>query len=137
MARRLNQEAAKAVKYGGVSEEEALKMVTINPAKMLHVDKQVGSLAVGKDADLVIWSDNPLSIYAKALTTLVDGAVYFDRDKDAQMRKQIAAERTRLIQKMVGEKRSGGPVGPAIPAFNLLMGCNDHEHYHGLLDLED
>ncbi|TAD93384.1 MAG: amidohydrolase, partial [Bacteroidetes bacterium] len=137
MARRLNQEAAKAVKYGGVSEEEALKMVTINAAKMLHIEKQVGSLTVGKDADLVIWSDNPLSIYAKALTTMVDGAVYFDREKDAQLRKQIAAERTRLIQKMIGEKRGGGAVGPAIPAFNLHMGCNDHEHYKGLLDVED
>lgn len=137
MARRLNQEAAKAVKYGGISEEEALKMVTINPAKMLHVDKQVGSIAVGKDADLVIWSDNPLSIYAKALTTVVDGIVYFDREKDAQLRKQIATERTRLIQKMIGEKRSGGPVGPAIPAFNIILGCGDHEHYQGVLDLED
>jgi len=66
MARRLNQEAAKSVKYGGLTEEEALKMVTINPAKMLHVDGKVGSIKVGKDADLVLWSDNPLSIYAKA-----------------------------------------------------------------------
>ncbi|HQR02365.1 MAG TPA: amidohydrolase family protein, partial [Ferruginibacter sp.] len=76
MARRLNQEASKSVKYGGMSEEEALKMVTINPAKMLHVDSKVGSLKVGKDADIVIWSDNPLSIYAKAEKTIVDGIIY-------------------------------------------------------------
>ena len=66
MARRLNQEAAKAVKYGGLSEEEAWKFVTLNPAKMLRIDNRVGSIKVGKDADVVLWSDNPLSIYAKA-----------------------------------------------------------------------
>jgi imidazolonepropionase-like amidohydrolase len=65
MARRLNQEAAKIVKYGGVSEEEALKMVTLNPAKMLHVEDKVGSLKVGKDGDIVVCTDNPLSIYAR------------------------------------------------------------------------
>ena len=65
MARRLNQEAAKSVKYGGMSEEDALKMVTINPAKMLHVDSKTGSIKVGKDADLVVWSDNPLSFMLK------------------------------------------------------------------------
>ena len=88
MARRLNQEAAKSVKYGGMSEEEAWKMVTINPAKMMHIDEQTGSIKAGKDADLVIWSDNPLSIYAKAEKTIVDGIIYFDRDKDAAMRIQ-------------------------------------------------
>ncbi|HEY0732414.1 MAG TPA: amidohydrolase family protein, partial [Chitinophagaceae bacterium] len=72
MARRLNQEAAKVVKYGGVSEEEALKMVTLNAAKMLHVDDKVGSLKAGKDGDVVVWSDHPLSIYAKSLYTIVD-----------------------------------------------------------------
>lgn len=66
MARRLNQEAAKSIKYAGMSEEDALKMVTLNPAKLLHVDNRVGSIKEGKDADLVLWSDNPLSIYAIA-----------------------------------------------------------------------
>ena len=83
MARRLNQEAAKIVKYGGVSEQEALKMVTLNPAKALHIADKVGSIKAGKDADVVLWSDNPLSIYAKSLYTIVDGTVYFDREKDA------------------------------------------------------
>ncbi|MEP6513565.1 MAG: amidohydrolase, partial [Parafilimonas sp.] len=107
MARRLNQEAAKSIKYGNVSEEEAFKMCTLNPATMLHVADRVGSIKIGKDADVVLWSDNPLSIYAKPEKTLVDGIIYFDIDKDAQMRKYIAAERNRLIQKMLAEKKSG------------------------------
>src|SRR5690606_3160312 len=76
MARRLNQEAANSVKFGGMSEEDALKMVTLNPAKMLHVDNRVGSIKEGKDADLVLWSDHPLSIYAMSEKTIVDGVVY-------------------------------------------------------------
>jgi imidazolonepropionase-like amidohydrolase len=103
MARRLNQEAAKAVKYGGVSEEEAWKMVTLNPAKMLHLDERMGSLKEGKDADIVIWSDNPLSIYAKAEQTYVDGIKYYDINEDKAMRAQIEAERNALIQKMLEE----------------------------------
>ncbi|PZR25287.1 MAG: amidohydrolase [Citrobacter freundii] len=133
MARRLNQEAAKIVKYGGVSEEEALKMVTLNPAKMLHVDDRVGSLKIGKDGDVVVWSDNPLSIYAKSLYTIVDGTVYFDRAKDAEMQKLVDVERNRLIRKMNGEKRSGGAVIPAQPSYQLMFTCSDHGHSHGLL----
>ena len=135
MARRLNQEAAKIVKYSGISEEEAFKMVTLNPAKMLHIDNKVGSIKTGKDADLVLWSDNPLSIYAKAEKTLVDGIVYFDREKDAELRKQIIAERNRLIQKMLEEKKGGAPTGPATPSFRNVNTCMDHNHYHGLLDI--
>jgi imidazolonepropionase-like amidohydrolase len=104
MARRLNQEAAKSVKYGGLTEEQCLKMVTLNPAKMLHVDDRVGSLKVGKDGDVVVWTDNPLSIYAKSLYTIVDGTIYFDRAKDAEMQKWVDSERARLIKKMNGEK---------------------------------
>jgi imidazolonepropionase-like amidohydrolase len=137
MARRLNQEAAKAVKYGGLGEEEALNMVTINPAKMLHVDDRVGSIKVGKDADLVLWSDHPLSIYAKSLYTLVDGRVFFDREKDMQMRKQVQEERTRLIKKMVGEKGAGRPTIPAQPSYKLVHTCGDHHHKMGLLELHD
>ncbi len=132
MARRLNQEAGKVVRYGGVSEEDALKMVTLNPAKALHVDDKVGSLKAGKDADIVIWSDNPLSIYAKSEKTIVDGIVYFDREKDAEQRKKISSERFRLTQKMIGEKRSGGPVRPAEPSFQVLLSCGDHDHKDGL-----
>jgi imidazolonepropionase-like amidohydrolase len=136
MARRLNQEAAKSVKYGGLSEEEALKMVTINPAKMLHIDSKVGSIKAGKDADLVVWSDNPLSIYAKAEKTMVDGIIYFDREKDAQMRKQVQAERSRLVAKMAGEKRAGRPTVPAAPSFKEVHICNDHSHKLGMLEIE-
>src|SRR5207253_1790866 len=89
MGRRLNQEAGKTVKYGGVSEEDALKMVTLNPAKLLHLDNHQGSIKVGKDADLVLWSDNPLSIYAKALQTYIDGICYFDRERDLKLREDI------------------------------------------------
>jgi imidazolonepropionase-like amidohydrolase len=136
MARRLNQEAAKSIKYGGLTEEEALRMVTINPAKMLHVDAQVGSIKVGKDADLVLWSDNPLSIYAKAEKTIVDGTVYFDRQKDEEMRRQVIAERNRLVQKMLGEKRSGGPVAPFTPSYQVILNCGDHAHSHGLFTID-
>lgn len=137
-ARRLNQEAAKSVKYGGMSEEDALKMVTLNPATALHVADKVGSIKVGKDADIVIWSDHPLSIYAKPEKTIVDGIIYFDLDRDLQLRKQIAAERNRLVQKMLGEKRSGAAMAPATPSFQVLLGCGDHsEHSNGLITVEE
>ncbi|HEX2628823.1 MAG TPA: amidohydrolase family protein, partial [Chitinophagaceae bacterium] len=132
----LNQEAAKIVKYGGVSEEDALKMVTLNPAKMLHVDQYVGSLKVGKDGDVVLWSDHPLSIYAKSLYTIVDGTIYFDRQKDEQLQKLVDVERTRLIRKMNGEKRSGGAVIPAQPSYQIMHTCSDHGHSHGLLVID-
>ena len=136
MARRLNQEAAKTMKYGGLSAEEALDMVTINPAKMLHVSDKVGSLKVGKDADVVVWSDNPLSIYAKSLYTIVDGTIYFDRQKDEQMQKDVEAERNRLVKKMNGEKRSGGMTIPAQPSYQVILSCSDHGHSHGLLVID-
>ena len=128
MARRLNQEAAKVVKYGGVSEEDALKMVTLNPAKALHIADKVGSIKTGKDADVVLWTDNPLSIYAKVEKTIVDGVVYFDRTKDAEMSKKITAEKTRLTQKLLGEKRAGMPMGRPMPSFQTILTCGDHEH---------
>ena len=101
MARRLNQEAAKAVKYGGVPEEEALKFVTLNPAILLHLDDQIGSLEAGKDADLVVWSDHPLSIYAQCEQTYVDGRRLFDQEEDLAMREAMRSERARLIQLML------------------------------------
>ena len=133
MARRLNQEAAKTIKYGGLTPEEALNLVTINPAKMLHVDEKVGSLKVGKDADVVVWSDSPLSIYAKSLYTIVDGTVYFDRQRDEQLQKEVDAERVRLVKKLTGEKRSGTPTIPAQPSYQIMHTCSDHGHSHGLL----
>ncbi len=122
MGRRLNQEAAKTVKYGGVPEEDALKMVTINPAKLLHIDKRTGSLAAGKDADLVIWSDNPLSIYARVEKTFVDGTCYYDVERDEQMRLWNDQERARIIQKMLSAKEAGEPVKQ--PVFK------QEKHFH-------
>jgi imidazolonepropionase-like amidohydrolase len=107
MGRRLNQEAAKTVKYGGMTEEQAWKMVTLNPAKMLHLDHRMGSIKVGKDADLVLWTGNPLSIYSKPEMTMVDGAVYFSREQDEAGRAYIRSERQRLIRKMILAKQAG------------------------------
>ena len=107
MARRLNQEAAKSVTYGKLSEEEALKLVTLNPAKMLHVDNRIGSLKAGKDADIVLWSADPLSIYAVAEKTYVDGVPYWDIDQDAAKQKALKADEARIIQKMIAAKNSG------------------------------
>jgi imidazolonepropionase-like amidohydrolase len=119
MGRRLNQEAGKSVKYGGMSEEDALKMVTLNPAKALHIDQYVGSIEHGKDADLVIWSDHPLSVYAVVQKTFIDGRLYFDRDRDHEMQLWVTAERQRLVQKMLDspdkdKKKFEGKNGPQI-----------------------
>lgn len=135
-ARRLNQEAAKTVKYGGVGEEDALKMVTLNPAKALHVADKVGSIKIGKDADLVLWSNHPLSIYAVAEKTMVDGIVFFDRTRDLELRKKISSERNRLVQKMLGEKRSGAPTRPAEPSWQVILSCGDHDHHDGLITVD-
>lgn len=138
MARRLNQEAAKSIKYGGVAEEEALKMATLNPATMLHIADRVGSIKTGKDADVVLWSDHPLSIYAKSLYTIVDGTVYYDRAKDEQLRQSLASERNRLIQKLIAEKRTPGGAGRTVPARPRAEEYNeceiDHKHKRSILD---
>ncbi|MDP4257591.1 MAG: amidohydrolase family protein [Bacteroidota bacterium] len=136
-ARRLNQEAAKSVKYGGMSEQDALKMVTLNPATALHVADRVGSIKVGKDADLVLWSDHPLSIYARAEKTIVDGIVYYDMERDLVLRKRISEERNRLIQRMIAEKKTGAPTTPARPHFQVQLSCGDHEHHDGLLTIDE
>ncbi|HVQ37201.1 MAG TPA: amidohydrolase [Pyrinomonadaceae bacterium] len=97
-ARRLNIEAAKAMRYGGLTEEQALKLVTINPAIQLGIQDRVGSLEVGKDADLAIWNGHPLSVYARVDTTFIDGAVFFDRQQDLARRADILKERAQLEQ---------------------------------------
>ncbi|MFQ6674419.1 MAG: amidohydrolase family protein, partial [Fidelibacterota bacterium] len=101
LARRMNTEAAKAVKYGELTEEEALKLVTLNPAIQLGIDKRVGSLEEGKDADFVIWSGNPLSTYTVCEQTWIDGRNYFNMVRDQQMRRELKEERSRLIQKIL------------------------------------
>ncbi len=103
MGRRLNQEAAKAIKYGGISETEALKLVTLNPAKILHLDDRMGSIKVGKDADLVLWTDNPLSVYSRASKTMIDGTIYYDEVTDMHMKAQMDSERNRIIANILRE----------------------------------
>ncbi|MEE9167581.1 MAG: amidohydrolase family protein [Candidatus Neomarinimicrobiota bacterium] len=130
LARRLNTEAAKAVKYGGLSEEEALKFVTLNPAIQLGIDERVGSLEEGKDGDFVVWSGNPLSTYTVCEQTWIDGMKYFDLVRDQQERREVNAERSRLIQKILSyEEESGGEEmntesshSPPIHPFGCLEG---------------
>jgi len=111
LARRLNTEASKAVRYGGMSRAEALKLVTINPAKQLGIDHRTGSLEVGKDGDFVIWSDDPLSTYARCEQTWIEGARYFSLDSDRDHRDAVQRERSRLVQKILkeshGDRASG------------------------------
>jgi len=98
-ATHLNQEAAKSMKYGGLTHDEALKLVTLNPAIQLGIDKRVGSIDVGKDADLVIYNHDPLSAYAVVQKTLIDGRVYFDRAKDLSERAEREKEKKALLEK--------------------------------------
>lgn len=127
MSRRLNQEAAKAVKYGGVSEEEAWKFVTLNPAKLLHIDDKVGSIKTGKQADLVLWTDHPMSIYTKAQTTMIEGTVYFDLERDAQLRRKIDNERNELMNMMLLEKNKGMKTQPAKKKDKVHHHCDTVE----------
>jgi len=113
-ATHLNQEAAKTMKYGGLSHDEALKLVTLNPAIQLGIDKRVGSIDVGKDADLVIYNHDPLSAYAVVQKTLIDGRVYFDRQRDIAERgarekekKELMEKEKKSEEKKPGEKKPG------------------------------
>ena len=108
LARRMNVEAAKAIRWGNMSPAEALKMVTINPAKQLHIDKLTGSLEPGKDADIVLWTGDPLSPLSMPEKTFVDGNLLFDRAADLAARKELEAEKTRLMK----ELSSGQPPSP-------------------------
>jgi imidazolonepropionase-like amidohydrolase len=113
LMRHLNSEAGKAMKYGGMSETEALAMVTINPAKQLGIDNRVGSIEVGKDADLVIYDKFPLSDYAKVQKVLIDGHKYFDRDSEVSGRPAKDAEKQKLLDKLkqAAPPRQGAPTG--------------------------
>jgi imidazolonepropionase-like amidohydrolase len=102
--RHLNQEAAKAMRWGGMSETEALKLVTLNPAIMLGIDDRVGSIEVGKDADLAIFTNHPLSVYSVVEKTLIDGLVYFDREVDHERREALEQEKQALLEKERGQQ---------------------------------
>ena len=112
MGRRLNQEAAKAVKYGGTSEEDAWKMITLNPAKLLHLEERMGSIKINKDADIVLWSNNPLSVYSKVIQTYVDGKLMFDQEVDKKLQARDKQERMRIIQLMSQDKSGGEKTKP-------------------------
>jgi imidazolonepropionase-like amidohydrolase len=135
--RRLNQEAAKSVKYGGMSEEDAWKMVTLNPAKLLHLDSRMGSIKVGKDADVVLWTDHPLSVYANVEKTIVDGVVYFDIEKDAQARAALRTERARLIQKMKDVKKVGGKMQKGGSKMQLEFHCDSERQDYSFENMNE
>ncbi|MBF9252742.1 amidohydrolase family protein [Pontibacter sp. 172403-2] len=128
MARRLNQEAAKSVKYAGMSEEDALKMVTLNPAKLLHLDDRMGSIKAGKDADIVLWNNHPLSVYAKPLKTFVDGIAYYDVERDAQLRQDMEKERMRLVQEMLNAKTGGAKTQAPASKRVRVLDCDEVEY---------
>ena len=124
MSRRLNQEAAKSVKYGKVSEEEAWNFVTLNPAKLLHIDERVGSIKEGKDADVVLWTDHPLSVYAKAEKTIIEGVVYFDLERDLQLREEVAEQKNILTTQMLKAKNNGVKTQPVKATKKEEMHCD-------------
>jgi imidazolonepropionase-like amidohydrolase len=124
MIRRLNQEAAKSVKYGGLNEEEAWKFVTINPAKLLHIDDRVGSIKEGKDADVVLWNAHPLSVYAKPEYTLIEGKIYFSLKEDKKRREQLNAERSQLINMMLKAKNKGLKTQPIKKDTKEFLDCH-------------
>jgi imidazolonepropionase-like amidohydrolase len=131
MARRLNQEAAKSMKYGGLKPEEAIRLCTINPAKMLHIDNRTGSIKTGKDADLVLWSDDPLSIYARALYTMVDGTIYFDASTQDSIISRDNKIRGMIMQKMTEAIRNGEKPNPGVSGEQMILwDCESEEAVH-------
>jgi N-acetylglucosamine-6-phosphate deacetylase len=139
LARHLNHEAAKAVKYGGVPPAEALKFVTLNPAKQLRIDQHTGSLKVGKHADLVVWSGSPLSNFSRCEQTWIDGRKYFDLEDDAQSRQQSRQMHATLVQKVLqsGEKMEADGEGKTAEEDRWDRDdafCHHHEHPFDLHD---
>jgi imidazolonepropionase-like amidohydrolase len=116
LMRHLNDEAAKTMKYGGLNETEALSLVTINPAKQLMIDNRVGSIEVGKDADLTIFDKHPLSNYAKVEKVFIDGQLYFDRASDLADRPERETEKKKLMDKEKEEQKKNAPAGRGRPA---------------------
>jgi imidazolonepropionase-like amidohydrolase len=123
--RRLNLDAAKMMKYGGVPEQDALQMITLNPAKHLGIDKRTGSIETGKDGDLVIWSEHPFSVYTVAETTIIEGDVYFDRAQDKANRAALAAERAELEKLDQNKAPGSGGTSPRVPAERVRGDLDD------------
>jgi imidazolonepropionase-like amidohydrolase len=114
-ARRLNIEAAKAMRYGNLTEEQSLKLITINPAIQLGIQDRVGSLEVGKDADLAIWNGHPFSVYSRVDTTFIDGEVFFDRQQDLAKRADLQKERALLEQAEPNRPPARSATSPQAP----------------------
>jgi len=137
LARRLNTEAAKTMKYGGLSPEDALKLVTINPARQLRIDAKTGSLETGKEADFVIWNGHPLSNYASVKQTWIDGRKYFDREEDRKQRSQIQRMRAALVQRILASGETMAEPGESTGRQRELwpredIFCGHHRHLmHG------
>ncbi len=124
LSRRLNLEAAKAFKYGNISQEEAWKFVTLNPAKLLNLDDKVGSLKVGKDADIVIWDGHPMSLYTKAEQTYIEGALYFDKNEHKKKLVKIKDEKSDLIKQMFAENTPGADLKFPNPLPQIEVDCD-------------
>ncbi|MGI8732514.1 MAG: amidohydrolase family protein [Pyrinomonadaceae bacterium] len=122
--RRLNIEAAKAMRYGDLSEEQTLKLITWNPAFQLGIQDRVGSIEVGKDADLAIWNGHPLSVYARVETTLVDGEVFFDRQQDLAKRPEVLKERA-LLEAAEPNRPPPGGTSPQVPRRRRPTNADD------------
>ncbi len=132
LGRRLNTEAGKAGRYGKLSDTEALALVTLNPARQLRIEARVGSIEVGKDADLVLWSHHPLSSYARPNKVWIDGREYFDQAADLAEQQRITTARAELIQAALAQApKGGGPRGPGGPGGKPKM-LIDPTHYHVL-----
>ncbi|MEJ7624160.1 MAG: amidohydrolase family protein [Pyrinomonadaceae bacterium] len=129
--RRLNLDAAKVMKYGGVPEEDALKMITINPAIQLGIAKRTGSIEVGKDADLVIWTGHPFSPYSRVEMTMVEGEMLFDRTRDAQMRTEMVREREALEKLDINKPPASGGTSPRVPTERRRGDRDDADHIDG------
>ncbi|HEY8562674.1 MAG TPA: amidohydrolase [Pyrinomonadaceae bacterium] len=129
--RRLNLDAAKVMKYGGVPEEEALKMVTLNAARQLGIDRRTGSVETGKDADLVIWNAHPFSVYARPEITMIEGEIFFDRTKDIARRAEIERERQELEKLDVNKPSGAGATQPRIPAEKRMEERDEAEFGDG------
>ncbi len=137
LARHLNHEAAKAVKYGGVPAEEALKFVTLNPARQLRIDQYVGSLEVGKQADLVVWSGPPLTIFSRCEQTWIDGRRYFDVKADKALRQRDARVREKLVRLILDSGEAMQKPGDRKwmerdlwPRDDLFCGRHGHDEEH-------
>ncbi|HEX8635861.1 MAG TPA: amidohydrolase family protein [Pyrinomonadaceae bacterium] len=124
-ARRLNIDAAKMMKYGDLTEDEALRLITINPAIQLGIQDRVGSIDVGKDADLVIWTAHPFSVYSRVETTFIDGDIFFDRQQDLARRPELQREREELLKAEVNRPPAEGGTPPGAPRRRP---ANHHDH---------